>query len=71
MQLVAIGRLIDYSIMQPKVVNRFPDPYNIVKDGDYNYTIEMALAGYSKKDIEVEVHIGSPYCEVYQRCYRW
>ena len=32
----------------------FP-PYNIRKEGDFNYVIEMALAGFSKKDIEVEV----------------
>ena len=32
----------------------FP-PYNIRKEGDYNYVIEMALAGFGKKDIEVEV----------------
>ena len=32
----------------------FP-PYNIRKDGDHNYVIEMALAGFGKKDIEVEV----------------
>ena len=32
----------------------FP-PYNIQKGGDYNYVIEMALAGFSKDDIEVEV----------------
>ena len=30
-------------------------PYNIKQDGDFNYNIEMALAGFSKKDIEVEV----------------
>ena len=35
----------------------FP-PYNIRKDGDYNYVIEMALAGFGKKDIEVEVKEG-------------
>ena len=35
----------------------FP-PYNIQKGGDYNYTIEMALAGFSKDDIEVEVADG-------------
>ena len=33
-------------------------PYNIRKDGEYNYNIEMALAGFSKKDIEVEVADG-------------
>jgi molecular chaperone IbpA len=32
----------------------FP-PYNIRKEGEYHYVIEMALAGFSKKDIEVEV----------------
>ena len=35
----------------------FP-PYNIRKEGDYNHVIEMALAGFSKKDIEVEVEDG-------------
>ena len=32
----------------------FP-PYNIIKIGEYNYQIEMALAGYNKKDIEIEI----------------
>ena len=36
----------------------FP-PYNIRKEGDYNYVIEMALAGFGKKDIEVEVAEGT------------
>ena len=35
----------------------FP-PYNIRKWGEYNYVIEMALAGFSKDDIEVEVAEG-------------
>ncbi len=35
----------------------FP-PYNIRKDGEYNYVIELALAGFSKNDIEVEVAEG-------------
>jgi len=29
-------------------------PYNIVKTGDNSYDIEVALAGFSKKDIKVE-----------------
>jgi molecular chaperone IbpA len=29
-------------------------PYNIVKTGDYTYDIEVALAGFSKKDISIE-----------------
>ena len=32
----------------------FP-PDNIRKEGDYNYVIELALAGFGKDDIEVEV----------------
>jgi molecular chaperone IbpA len=32
----------------------FP-PYNIRKDGDHDFVIEIALAGLSKDDIEVEV----------------
>lgn len=36
----------------------FP-PYNIRKDGDYNYVIEMALAGFGKKDVEIEVANGT------------
>ena len=35
----------------------FP-PYNIRKGGDYTFVIEMALAGFSKSDIEVEVEDG-------------
>jgi molecular chaperone IbpA len=35
----------------------FP-PYNIRKGGDYNFVIEMALAGFSKDDIEIEVAEG-------------
>ena len=36
----------------------FP-PYNIRKEGDYNFVIELALAGLSKKDLEVEVVEGT------------
>ena len=36
------------------VPSGFP-PYNIRKEGDYNYVIEMALAGFGKEDIQVEV----------------
>ena len=46
-------RLFDYATHQATSTG-FP-PYNIAKDGDYTYTIEMALAGFSKKDIEVKV----------------
>ncbi|SVB57035.1 uncharacterized protein METZ01_LOCUS209889, partial [marine metagenome] len=32
----------------------FP-PYNIRKDGDFKYFIEMAVAGLSEEDLEVEL----------------
>jgi molecular chaperone IbpA len=35
----------------------FP-PYNIRKGGDYTFVIDMALAGFSKEDIEIEVEDG-------------
>tara|TARA_B000000609_G_scaffold137209_1_gene113569 strand:+ start:809 stop:1249 length:441 start_codon:yes stop_codon:yes gene_type:complete len=34
-------------------VGNFP-PYNIVKTGENTYDVELALAGFSKNDIEVE-----------------
>jgi molecular chaperone IbpA len=34
-------------------VSNFP-PYNIVKTGENTYDVELALAGFNKKDIEVE-----------------
>ena len=37
--------------------NAYP-PYNIRKVDDYNYVIEIALAGFSERDIEVEVADG-------------
>ena len=33
-------------------------PYNIVKTGKNNYNIEVALAGFNKKDIDVSVEDG-------------
>ena len=47
-------RLNDYA---PQQSTSFP-PYNIRKDGVYNFEIEMALSGFGKKDIEVEVADG-------------
>ena len=35
----------------------FP-PYNIVKTGDNQYDVELALAGFNKKDIDVTVEDG-------------
>ena len=33
-------------------------PYNIRKEGDYNYVIEMALAGFAREDLEIGVADG-------------
>jgi len=33
-------------------------PYNIVKTGDYTYDIELALAGFNKKDINITMEDG-------------
>jgi len=38
-------------------VPNFP-PYNIVKTGKNSYDIELALAGYSKKDISIDFEDG-------------
>ena len=46
-------RLFDYVTHQAESTG-YP-PYNIQKTEDYKFEIEMALAGFSKKDIEVEV----------------
>ncbi len=43
----------DYRLSVPN----FP-PYNIVKTGKNTYDVELALAGYGKKDIEVNLEEG-------------
>ena len=50
------NRLNDY-ISHQQTSTGFP-PYNIRKEGELNHVIEMALAGFSKDDIEVEVAQG-------------
>jgi molecular chaperone IbpA len=46
--------MFDYDMVN---VSNYP-PYNIVKTGDNKYDIELALAGFSKKDINVSVENG-------------
>ena len=50
------NRLYDY-VSHQQTSTSFP-PYNIRKEGEHNHVIEMALAGFSKDDIEVEVAQG-------------
>jgi len=45
-------RLNDYAMHQATSTG-FP-PYNIRKDGDTNFTIELALAGMTRDDLEIE-----------------
>ena len=45
--------MMDDGFFRNGTVSNFP-PYNIVKTGKNTYNVELALAGFSKKDIEVE-----------------
>ena len=45
-------KMFDEDFINIPTVN-YP-PYNIVKTGDYTYDIELALAVFNKKDIDVE-----------------
>ena len=38
--------------------NKLYPPHNLVKHDDVNFTVELALAGYSKDDLTVEVKDG-------------
>ena len=49
-------RLHDHYVLH-QTNSGFP-PYNIRQDDDYNFVIELALAGLSKDDLEVEVSDG-------------
>ena len=54
---VGFDRLFDQLAHSSRVTKTYP-PYDIMKEDEYNFRIEMALAGFSKKDIEVEVADG-------------
>ena len=40
-------------------------PYNIVKTGKYTYDIQVALAGYGKKDVDVSFENSVLTCLLY------
>ena len=46
--------MFDYDMVN---VSNYP-PYNIVKTGENKYDVEVALAGFNKKDINVSVENG-------------
>ena len=45
--------MMDDRFITNGTISNFP-PYNIVKTGKNTYNIELALAGFNKKDIDVE-----------------
>ena len=47
----------DFFNLSPALTTNYP-PYNIVKSGKNKYDIEIALAGFNKKDIDVNVEDG-------------
>ena len=64
-----LQKMMGFSVGFDSIFDRFFDmdltrdsgypPYNIRKDNELQYSIEGALAGFSKDDIEVEVTDGS------------
>ena len=46
-------RMFEDDIYRMPSATNFP-PYNIVKTGEYTYDVELALAGFSKDDIDVD-----------------
>ena len=46
--------MFDYDMVN---VSNYP-PYNIVKTGDNKFNVEVALAGFNKKDINISVENG-------------
>ena len=48
-------RLNNYVVHQNHMTPTGFPPYNIRKEGDYNFVIELALAGLSKDDLEIEI----------------
>ena len=64
-----LQKMMGFSVGFDSIFDRFFDmdltrdsgypPYNIRKDSELTYSIEVALAGFSKEDIEVEVTDGT------------
>ena len=50
-------RMMDDHNFNEMVRYNYP-PYNIVKTGNFTYNIELALAGFSKKDIDITMEEG-------------
>jgi molecular chaperone IbpA len=63
-------RMMDDHNFNEMVRYNYP-PYNIVKTGNYTYDVELALAGFNKKDIEINMEDGilniKSVCRSYKR----
>ena len=57
---IGFDRMFDSLMGQTPMTTNYP-PYNIVKHSDDKYTIEIAVAGFSKDDIAVETKAFSSY----------
>jgi molecular chaperone IbpA len=51
-------QLMDAAMSRPRQADGYP-PYNIEKQGDDNYRITLAVAGFSRDDIDVTVEKNS------------
>ena len=51
---IGLDRLVDQLEQAKAVTSNYP-PYNIIKVDDENYRIEMGVAGFTKKDITIEM----------------
>ena len=54
---VGFDTIMDRLLEIDTAIPNYP-PYNIVKTGKNTYDVELALAGYSKKDIDVSLEDG-------------
>lgn len=58
-QFLGVDRLLD-QLHRASSLNsetNYP-PYNIIKHDEFNYTVELALAGFSPEDIDIEMRDG-------------
>lgn len=47
-----------FDMLNTPVENTNYPPYNIVKTGEESYKIEVAVAGFGEKDLDINVHEG-------------
>jgi molecular chaperone IbpA len=58
--LIGFDRMFDE--MEGRFINQMSNnypPYNVIRDGDNHYTIEIAVAGFKKDEIKVTIEDGT------------